>query len=118
MLILRIFKYSGNSVKARIISLTLLLFISVGRMVLKSYTYMTYIYLFNLLDVMGKRPHRSEYIPLLRCNRVHGLYKSLHLFCSFLPGLYLEVSLQMTEILVFPCAGAPWSCSLIFQDDS
>ena len=54
------FKYSVSSVKARIIYMSVLLFISVVRMVLQSYTYMTYMYLSPLLDVVGKHPHRSE----------------------------------------------------------
>ena len=59
-LIPRIFKSSVNDVKAIIISLSLLLFISVVRMALHLYTYITYMYLFSLLEVVGKRPHRSE----------------------------------------------------------
>ena len=59
-LILQLFKYSVSSVNARIIYMSVLLFISVVRMVLQSYTYMTYMYLSPLLDVVGKHPHRSE----------------------------------------------------------
>ena len=61
-LIPRLFKSSVNYMKAPIIYLSLLLFISVIRMALQSYTYMTYMYLFPLFDVVGKRPHRSERI--------------------------------------------------------
>ena len=43
-----------------IISLSLLFFIYIARISLKSYTYIMYMYLFPLLDVMGKRLHRSE----------------------------------------------------------
>ena len=46
------------------------------------------------------------------------LYKSLHYFCSFLPGLYLEVSLWLILVLVLLCAAVPLLCSLIFQDVS
>ena len=59
-LILRLFKSSVDSVKARIISLSLLFLIAIINMELQSYTYMTYMYLFPLFDVVGKRPHRSE----------------------------------------------------------
>ena len=59
-LIPRIFEYSVNSVKNCIISLSIILFVAVVRMALESYTYMMKIYLFTLLDVMGKRLHRSE----------------------------------------------------------
>ena len=59
-LILQLFKSVVNSEKYRIISLLLLLFIAVARMTLQQYTYMKYMSLFILLDVMGKRLHRSE----------------------------------------------------------
>ena len=55
-----IFKSSVKYVKALIISLSLLFFISVVRMALQPYTYITYMYLLPLLEVVGKRPHRSE----------------------------------------------------------
>ena len=61
-MILRIFKSSVNAVKDLIISLSLLFFISVVRTALKSYTYITYMYLFPLLEVTGKRPHISKWI--------------------------------------------------------
>ena len=48
--------------KALIITLSLLFFVSVVRMVLQSYTYITKMYLLLLLEVVGKRPHRYEYI--------------------------------------------------------
>ena len=59
-LILQLYKSVVNSMKSHIISLSLILFVAVFRMALQSYTYMKYMYLFPLLDVMGKRPHRSE----------------------------------------------------------
>ena len=58
----RIFKSSVNDVKALIISLSLLLFIDVVRMALQSYTYITYMYLPPLIEMVGKRLHRYEYI--------------------------------------------------------
>ena len=57
-LILHLLKYSVNHVKALIISLSLLLFIDVVMMALQSHTYMMYMYVFTLLDVVGKRSHR------------------------------------------------------------
>ena len=59
-LIPQFLKSVANSVKYRIISLSLLFFVKVVRMTLQSYTYMTYMYLFLLLDVIGKRPHKLE----------------------------------------------------------
>ena len=59
-LIRRIFKYSLNSVKARIISLSLIVFIAVFSMVLQPYTCMTNMYLFTLVYVVGKHPHMYE----------------------------------------------------------
>ena len=59
-LIPRLFKSSVKSVKARIISLSLLLLIYVVSMKLPTYTYMTWVYLFPLLDVVGKLTHISE----------------------------------------------------------
>ena len=59
-LITQLFKYSVNSVKACIISLSLLLLIAVVRMELQPYKYMTYMYLFTLLDVAVNSPHRTE----------------------------------------------------------
>ena len=59
-LILRLFKSVVNYVKACIISLSIIIFVIVFRMVLQSYTYITYMYLFSLLDIIGKRPHKSE----------------------------------------------------------
>ena len=56
----RLFKYLVKDVKDLIISLSLLFFITVVRMELQSYKYITYMYLFPLLEVAGKRPHRSE----------------------------------------------------------
>ena len=58
------FKSSVKDVKALIISVSLLFFIAVVRMSLESYPYMTYIYLSPLIEVVGKRPHRSEKILL------------------------------------------------------
>ena len=59
-LILQLFNSLVNSVKAHIISLSLIFFIAVVRMALQSYTYITYIYLFPLLEVLRKCLHRSE----------------------------------------------------------
>ena len=59
-LIPQIFKSSVNYAKACIIYSSLLLLFSVVSMELQEYTHMTQIYLFTLLDVVGKRPHRSE----------------------------------------------------------
>ena len=59
-LIPQIFKSVANSVRSRIISLSHILFIAVVSMVLQSYTYMNYMYLFPLLDVIGKCPHILE----------------------------------------------------------
>ena len=61
-LIPHIFKSSVNDVKSLIIYLSLLFFISVVRMALQSYTYITYMYLLPLLEVVGKCTHRSEQI--------------------------------------------------------
>ena len=58
----RLFKSSFNGVKAFIISLSLLLFIDVVRMALQSYTYITYMYLPPLIEMVGKRLHIYEYI--------------------------------------------------------
>ena len=49
-----------NDVKARIISLSFVLFIAVFRMALESYTYITYMYLLPLLDVICKRLQNLE----------------------------------------------------------
>ena len=59
-LIPQLFKSPVSSVKACIISMSLLFFISSVRMTLQSYTYMTYMCLFPLLYVMGKHPYRYE----------------------------------------------------------
>ena len=59
-LIPQMFKYFVNDVKDLIIFLSLLLLISVGRILLHSCTYITYKYLFPMIEVLGKRPHRSE----------------------------------------------------------
>ena len=59
-LIPRLFKSPVNDVKALIITLSLLLFISIVRMALNPYTYITYMYLFPLIELVGKRPHRYE----------------------------------------------------------
>ena len=59
-LIPRLFKSSGNYVKACIVSFSLLFFVDVFWVVLRAYIYMTYMYLFPLLDLLWKRPHRSE----------------------------------------------------------
>ena len=61
-LIPRRFKSSVNDVKDIIIYLSILFFIAVVSMALQYYTYITYMYLFPMLEVVGKRPHRSEYI--------------------------------------------------------
>ena len=55
-----IFKSSVKDVKYLIIYLSLLLFITVVKMELQSYTYISYMYLLLLLEVVGKRPHRYE----------------------------------------------------------
>ena len=61
-LIPQIFKSSVIDVKALIVSLSILFIIDIVRMVLQSYTYIIYLYmyLFPLLDVVGKIPHRYE----------------------------------------------------------
>ena len=59
-IILRLFKCPVNSVKARIIYLSLIFFVAVFRMALQSYTCMTCMDVFPLLDVVRKRPHISE----------------------------------------------------------
>ena len=59
-LITRIFKSSVNDVKSLIVSFSLLLFVAVVRMELQSYKYITYMYLFPLLEVVVKCTHRSE----------------------------------------------------------
>ena len=61
-LIPQIFKSLVNSVKAHIISLSLLFLVSVVSMTLQSYTYMKKMYLFPLLYVVYKRQHRYELI--------------------------------------------------------
>ena len=53
-LIYQIFKSSVNDVKSLIISLSILFFITVVRMVLQSYTYMTYIHSPPCLKRWGK----------------------------------------------------------------
>ena len=63
-LIPRLFKSSVNYVKVCIISLSLLFLIDFIRMVLKSYTHMTYIHFFPLLDLVGKYVHISKKFPL------------------------------------------------------
>ena len=59
-LIPRIFKSVVNYVKGLIISWLLLFFIAVVIMELQSYTHITYMYLFTLLDVIEERPHKLE----------------------------------------------------------
>ena len=59
-LVPRIFKYSVNAVKDIIISLSLPFFVDVVRMTLQSYTYITWMYLFPLLEVVGKHTHIYE----------------------------------------------------------
>ena len=59
-LIPRILKSSVYDLKALIIYLPLLLFVALVRMALQSYTYIKYMYLFPLTEVVGKLPHRSE----------------------------------------------------------
>ena len=59
-LIPRLLKSSVNDVKSLIVSLSLLFFVAVFRMVLQSYTYITYMYLLPLIEVVGERALRSE----------------------------------------------------------
>ena len=59
-LIPHLFQSSVNSVKDRIISMSLLFFVAVVRITLKSYSYIMCIYSFSLFDVVGTRQHRSE----------------------------------------------------------
>ena len=56
----RLFKSSVNYVKSLIVSLSIQFFIYVVSMVLQSYTYITWVYLFPLLEVVEKRPYRAE----------------------------------------------------------
>ena len=49
-----------NYVETHIISMSLLFFIAVERMALLSYTYIMYMYLLPLLDVIGYHPYQSE----------------------------------------------------------
>ena len=55
-----LFKSLVKDMKNLIISFSLLFFISVVRILLQSYTYITEKYLFPLIEVVGKLPHRSE----------------------------------------------------------
>ena len=59
-LIPQLFKSIVNYVKSRIISLSILFFVDVVRMTLQVYTFMAYMCLFTLLNVMGKCPNRSK----------------------------------------------------------
>ena len=56
----RLFKSLIKDVKDLIISVSLIFLISVVRISLQSYAYMTWMYLFPLIDVVGKHLHRSE----------------------------------------------------------
>ena len=56
----RVFRSVVNSVNARIIYLSLLFFVGVFMIVLKSNIHITYMYLFTLLGVSGKYPHKSK----------------------------------------------------------
>ena len=58
----RLLKLFVKDAKALIIYLSLLFFIAVVRMELQSYTYIKYMYILPLLEVVGKCLHRSEYI--------------------------------------------------------
>ena len=59
-LIPQIFESSVDSMKASIISFSPIFFVAVVIMELQSGTYVMYVYLFLLLDVVGKLPHISE----------------------------------------------------------
>ena len=59
-------------------------------------------YLFTMLDGMGKRPHMYEYISPSFVVLVSVVVKNTKCFCSFIPGLYLVVYLWFVEFLVFP----------------
>ena len=55
----QLFISSVKDVKSLIISLSLIFFLDLVIMALKLYTYITKMYLFHLLEVLWKRPHRS-----------------------------------------------------------
>ena len=59
-LIMWIFKSALNYLKDCIISLSLMFFIAFVRMLLQPYTYITYMYLFTLLGVIWKSPHKRD----------------------------------------------------------
>ena len=59
-LIKRFLKSVADSVKSRIISSSLIFFITVLIMKLQSYKYITYMYLFTSLGVIGKRTHKLQ----------------------------------------------------------
>ena len=56
----QLFKYSVNSIRDRIISLSTLFFIAMVRMALHQYRQMTKMYLFPLFDMSGKCTHTYE----------------------------------------------------------
>ena len=106
-LITRIYKSSVNDVKSIIISLSLLLFNAVVSIALQSCTYMTQMYLFPLLEVVGKRPYRSEqifpYLVLIGYTAVQKTSFVLILSSKYVSGGFYLVDCSPC-LLIFRCA--------------
>ena len=114
-LIPRIFKSSVNDVKSLIVSFSLLLFVAVVRMELQSYKYITYMYLFPLLEVVVKCTHRPK--ATARNVVVIGstVVQNTYIFFSCLPSIYQYVFLWLIVSLVLSCAGVPLLYSFFFK---
>ena len=115
-LILRIFKSSVNYVEARIISLSLLFFFSVVSIASQSYTYMMKMYLFPILDMIGKRLHRSEYrwflSDWLQSLSSHVQVSHYHIrwfFNLLLDEIFCKAWPSLQETF-FYCLGEAWCC--------
>ena len=73
-------------------------------------------YLFILIDVMGKCLHRLSNPPFSSLVVLWSMVvQNTTFFCSFILGLYLEVSLRLSTVLVFSYVGVPLLCSLVFK---
>ena len=106
-----------NSVKSRIIYLSLLFFVAVIMMALQQYTYMKYMYLFPLLGMTRKGLHTSEWMfPSLVVLGSTVVQKNT--FFWFFPSRSISRGFSMVDcstfILMYRC---PSVMLIYFKDD-
>ena len=80
-------------------------FIGAVRVPLKSYTYITHMYIFPLFDIMGKLLYISGYILPLLVSLGSTVTQNIIFFCYFFLDQYLVTSFLLISPIFSSCRG-------------